>query len=72
MFTDCVANNEKRRVTHQRVEQQKLFEPVTKWSGVLTPVDPGESLRKAIALACAPPPGPVHLDIDETAGAGRS
>ena len=70
MFTDCVANKEKRR---QRVEQQKLFEPVTKWSGVLTPVDLGESLRNAIALAAPRPQGQCISTLTRQPGwIGRS
>ena len=53
------------RVGHQRIDQQQLFAPVTKWSGRLA-ASPrsAEAVRAAIDLAAARPRGAVHLDFD--------
>ncbi|MCK0167219.1 thiamine pyrophosphate-binding protein [Jannaschia sp. S6380] len=49
--------------THQVVDQRALFAPVAKWVADLTPDTVGHVLRKAHAVAVAPRPGPVHLNM---------
>jgi acetolactate synthase I/II/III large subunit len=64
VLTDTVPARDAARVPHQRLDQQALFTPVTKWSAVLGADDPAKVMRDALDLAVAAPPGPVHLDID--------
>ena len=54
----------KRRV-QMRIDQQDLFRPLTKASFMLEPGRVTASVREAMRLACAEPPGPVHLDLPE-------
>jgi acetolactate synthase-1/2/3 large subunit len=54
----------KRRV-QMRIDQQDLFRPLTKASLMLAPGRIAETVREAIALSTAEPPGPVHLDLPE-------
>ncbi len=51
-----------REMAHQRLDHAALLGPVTKWSATLTPDSASETLDRAIAMASAPPPGPVHVD----------
>lgn len=50
--------------THQVVDHQALFGPVTKWAGRLDPAAVGTTLRKAIRTATAERPGAVHLTVN--------
>ncbi|MFZ4812481.1 MAG: thiamine pyrophosphate-binding protein, partial [Ilumatobacteraceae bacterium] len=66
LVTDCVAAADRERISHQRLDQQALFRPVSKASVVLD----GRSVSAAdavAALALSGRPGPVHVDIDPTA-----
>ena len=63
IVTDGFARGDRARVTHQRLDHRALFEPVTKWSVEIGSDDAYEATREAIALACRPPQGPVHLDV---------
>jgi acetolactate synthase-1/2/3 large subunit len=67
ILTDTVPASDAARVPHQRLDQQALFAPVTKWSAVLGAGDPAQVMRDALGLAAAAPPGPVHLDLDPSA-----
>lgn len=67
-------------MTHQRIPLPELFAPITKGSVVLGAVDTAEAVARAIKLAAAPRPGPVHLMLPsdvavqecETSGAPRN
>jgi acetolactate synthase I/II/III large subunit len=72
LFTDTVAASDVRRIAHQRLDQHALFAPITKRSTTLDPAEPAAALQRAIDLALAPAPGPVHLDIDPTVAASPS
>lgn len=54
--------------THQVVDHKMLYSPITKWAGRLEPRSVGTVLRRAVSLACADRPGPVHLTIGADAG----
>jgi acetolactate synthase-1/2/3 large subunit len=55
--------------THQVLDLQAIFAPVTKMSRELTSVGTGRIVREALDLTMAGRPGPVHLGISsETAG----
>jgi acetolactate synthase I/II/III large subunit len=66
VISDCVEEAERDRVSHQRIDQQALMATVTKASTRYGPADVDVPAR-AVALAAAGRPGPVHLDFDPTA-----
>jgi len=47
--------------THQVVDHNRLFSPVCKWTAVVQPDTVGTIIRKALRVATAERPGPVHL-----------
>ncbi len=47
--------------THQVVEQEQLYRPVTKWAGRMEAGAAGVTMRKALRTATAERPGAVHL-----------
>jgi acetolactate synthase-1/2/3 large subunit len=49
--------------THQVVDHKLLYSPVTKWAGRIEATAVATTMRKAISLATAERPGPVHLTI---------
>ena len=61
--TDCVAETDQARISHQRLDQQALMSPITKASVVLDGTQPHDAIA-AVALSLQGPPGPVHIDID--------
>ena len=63
LVTDCVSASDRERVAHQRLDQQALMRPVTKWSGRLGGTNAAEVAAAAIDLAAARPRA-VHLDFD--------
>ena len=66
LITDCVAESDRPRVSHQRIDQQALLGSVSLASVVLDGRDPARA-ADAVALTTGFPPGPVHLDLDPTA-----
>ncbi len=52
----------------QRLDQGRLYAPVTKWSTRIGARTARQQIRRALRVATAFPPGPVHLDLpaDET------
>ena len=71
MVTDSVAASDVARIDHQRLDQQALMRPITKWSGALGHLDPAGTVRGALALAAATPAGAVHLDDDPSVPGDR-
>jgi acetolactate synthase-1/2/3 large subunit len=63
IVTDGFTHRDGDRVTHQRLDHRALFEPVTKLSLELGPDEAETITEDALALACSPPQGPVHLDM---------
>jgi acetolactate synthase-1/2/3 large subunit len=47
--------------THQVIDHQRLFAPISKWVATVRPQSIGTILRKAYRTAMAERPGPVHL-----------
>lgn len=47
--------------THQIVDHNAMFAPITKWRADIAPHTAGHVLRKAWRIAMADRPGPVHL-----------
>jgi acetolactate synthase-1/2/3 large subunit len=55
----------KGRTVQMHVDHQKLYAPITKWSAELKPGSIRKTMRKAVEIARAERPGPVHLDLPE-------
>jgi acetolactate synthase-1/2/3 large subunit len=53
------------RRVQMRIDHHALFRPLTKATFPLKGDNLGGTLAQALALACAEPPGPVHLDLPE-------
>ena len=51
------------RYTHQVIDHAQLLKPLVKASFELEPESAASTVARAIAIATAEPPGPVHLDI---------
>ncbi len=49
--------------THQVVDQERLFAPVCKWATTIQPHTAAVILRKAVRIAMAERPGPVHATL---------
>lgn len=47
--------------THQYVDHNRLFAPVSKWTTHIVPEAAGSIMRKAFRVATAERPGPVHI-----------
>ncbi len=62
-LTGRVNLGEGERYTHQVFDQQALLRPIVKESFCVTPENVGAVMDKAIALASAGQPGPVHIDV---------
>jgi acetolactate synthase-1/2/3 large subunit len=53
------------RTVQMQIDHQKLYTPITKWSTELEGGKVYATLKKAVELAVAEQPGPVHLDFPE-------
>ena len=53
------------RRIQMRIDHHALYQPLTKASYPLRHGQVAETLAQALSLACAEPPGPVHLDLPE-------
>jgi len=62
-LTGCVDANEAETYTHQVFDHTAVIAPISKASMVISPGAVDVMIDKAIALAVADPPGPVHLDM---------
>jgi len=68
LLTDAVPARDAKRISHQRLDQNALYAPITKWSASVG-VDGGNDIvRGALRLASTPPQGPVHLGYVPDAG----
>jgi acetolactate synthase-1/2/3 large subunit len=61
LLTDAVPAGDAERISHQRIDQDALYAPVTKWSGSVGVDGARETIEAALRLACTPPFGPVQL-----------
>jgi acetolactate synthase-1/2/3 large subunit len=67
-FTCNVPSDWLDRRIQMRIDHHALFRPLTKATLPLRAHNVGETLNTALNLACAEPPGPVHLDLPEDVG----
>lgn len=63
VLTGCVDANEALTYTHQILDHQAVFAPVTKATFKMTAEGAGIIADKALAIACEPRQGPVHIDV---------
>ena len=64
-LTGQVPRDQFARRVQMRIDHGRLFAPLTKASLQLSPETMGDGIDRAVALATAEPPGPVHLDLPE-------
>jgi acetolactate synthase-1/2/3 large subunit len=50
----------------QRLDQQALYAPVVKWNATVNARSVAQQLRRAMRVATAAPPGPVHFDLPQS------
>jgi acetolactate synthase I/II/III large subunit len=50
----------------QRLDHLSLYDSVTKWNGTISAKTVRLTLRRALRVVSAPPPGPVQLDLPST------
>ncbi|GIX46145.1 MAG: hypothetical protein KatS3mg131_0356 [Candidatus Tectimicrobiota bacterium] len=55
------------RTLQMHIDQQALFRPLTKWTTRLTP-EVRQTLRRAVHIATAEVPGPVHIGLPADLG----
>jgi acetolactate synthase-1/2/3 large subunit len=60
-FTAQIPSTESRTTTHQRLDLNALFSPVTKRSVTIGTTDTISLVQESLDLTVAPRPGPVHL-----------
>ncbi len=67
LLSDAVPAAERGWAAHQRLDQQRMMAPLTKWTGALGSAEPSRVIERAARLAVTAPAGSVHLDFDPTA-----
>ncbi|MCA8882509.1 MAG: thiamine pyrophosphate-binding protein [Rhodobacteraceae bacterium] len=63
VLTGCVDADEAQSYTHQVLDHDRVFRPITKATMRLTPGAAAIIADKAVTMAMEPRPGPVHLDV---------
>ena len=69
-FTAQMGRFWKGRAVQMHIDHQKLYTPITKWSAELATGKVYPTMKKAIEVALAEQPGPVHLDFPEDIAEG--
>jgi acetolactate synthase-1/2/3 large subunit len=64
-FTGQMGTSWQGRTVQMQIDHRKLYAPITKWSAALRTGRIYSTLRKAVEVATAEQPGPVHLDFPE-------
>jgi acetolactate synthase-1/2/3 large subunit len=64
-FTAQMGRFWKGRAVQMHIDHQKLYAPITKWSAELKTGNVYPTLKRAVEVALAEQPGPVHLDFPE-------
>lgn len=63
VLSGCIDHSEAEQFTHQVMDQSALMAPVTKAQFRVAPGTAAHVIQKALAVAMADPPGPVHIDL---------
>jgi acetolactate synthase-1/2/3 large subunit len=58
--------------THQNVDHNRLFAAITKWTTRMVPEAAGAIMRKAMRIAMAERPGPVHITTPINVGTAEA
>jgi acetolactate synthase I/II/III large subunit len=69
LVADCVGASDRRRVSHQRIDQLALMAPAT-LASVSFGGDSGDLPGAIVARVLGPRPGPVHVDFDPSTPSG--
>ena len=73
VITGEIAASLKSIYTHQIIDQQALLRPLVKWTTTIAAQNAFDQVRKGIAIAQAPMPGPVHFNLPtDVAGAQQA
>jgi acetolactate synthase-1/2/3 large subunit len=64
-FTGKMGRRWKGRTVQMQIDHQQLYRPITKWSAELTDGQIFPTIARAVEIALAEQPGPVHLDFPE-------
>lgn len=63
VLSGCIDAGEAEQFTHQVIDQTALLAPVTKATFRVADGTAAHVVQKALAVAMADPPGPVHIDL---------
>jgi acetolactate synthase-1/2/3 large subunit len=63
ILSGCIDHSEAEQFTHQVMDQSALMAPITKAQYRVAPSTAAHVVQKALAMAMADPPGPVHIDL---------
>ncbi|MCF6231536.1 MAG: thiamine pyrophosphate-binding protein [Rhodobacteraceae bacterium] len=63
VLSGCIDDGEAEQFTHQVMDQSALMAPITKAQFRVAPGTGAHVVQKALAVAMADPPGPVHIDL---------
>jgi acetolactate synthase I/II/III large subunit len=64
-FTAKMGSHWRGRTVQMQIDHQRLYAPITKWTTELEPGTISSTIRRAVEIATAEQPGPVHLDFPE-------
>ncbi len=66
VLSGCIADANAEQFTHQVIDQSALLAPITKARFRVAPGTASLVIEKALSIALADPPGPVHIDLPDT------
>jgi acetolactate synthase-1/2/3 large subunit len=73
VLTGEIATSLKAVYTHQIIDQELMMRPLVKWSTTIAAKGAFDQVRKGLAIAQAPMPGPVHFNLPtDVAGAEQA
>ena len=66
VLSGCIDDTNAEQFTHQVIDQSALLAPITKARFRVAPGTAPLVIEKALSIALADPPGPVHIDLPDT------
>lgn len=66
VLSGCIGPAQASQFTHQVIDQQALLAPITKATFQVAEGNAQVIVEKALAIAQADPPGPVHIDLPDS------
>jgi len=66
VLSGCISPAQAEGFTHQVIDQSALLAPITKARFQVSKGTAGQVISKALAIAQADPPGPVHIDLPDS------